>query len=209
MSSKSWIELINENLVKANIIKESELASRVFMGLIFIGIFTKIYLGRNVTSNDGSVGSATALIWGYLIISFSVLCIIFIRIVKNTRAEQNNPYKIFKLIPIPLLLLIFVLFWAISTSVRYHKEINMKEVPEEYFKWSGFSTIVIIAQMVVVFIQTIFSYNISTNNLNSEVSKQSGEFINKIIIANYLFLILNIIIVGIQQVILDRFTMDG
>ena len=151
---------------------------QLFFGFIFVGLLVKILMGL--------VAPATSLIWGYFIIIFSIIGLVFLQV----DPEKNTMDAIKKLFQ-PLLLLIIILLWNISLTFRYYKPINKKTVPRQYFMWSKFSTILIIA----IIILSILSY----------LAKETGTFY----IYSYVLLVLNLITTAIQQVILDSFTVDG
>ena len=157
---------------------ESDKGQQLFYGFIFIGLIVKIGLGF--------ASPATALIWGYFIVIFSIIGLVFLKVDLN----KNNLSAI-KLLFQPLLLLIIVLLWNISLNLRFFDEINIQKVPSQYFMWSWFSTILIITIISI----TILGY----------ASKQEDSFS----IYAYILLIFNLIITAIQQVILESFSVDG
>ena len=67
---KSVIDNLYHKLLEFDIVKESSLSSKVFAGLIFVGLFTKFYIGSVIKSRDGSNGPATGTIWGYTMVVF-------------------------------------------------------------------------------------------------------------------------------------------
>ena len=150
---------------------------QLFFGFIFVGILVKLLMGF--------AAPATALIWGYFIIIFAIIGLVFLQVdpEKNTMDAMGKLFQ-------PLLLLIIVLLWNISLTFRYYKVINKKTVPKQYFMWSGFATILITAIIVL----SILSYLVKDNSFT---------------VYSYVLLILNLIVTAIQQVILDSFTVDG
>jgi Na+/H+-translocating membrane pyrophosphatase len=159
-------------------ILEADKGQQVFFGFIFIGLLVKIGLSF--------IAAATALLWGYFIIIFSIIGLVFLRV----DPSKNNMTAI-KILIQPLLLLIIILLWNISITLRFYDEINNKSVPTQYFMWSWFSTILITSIIVI----SILSY----------VSNNEKTFM----IYNYMLLIFNFIITAIQQVVLESFTVDG
>jgi len=147
--------------------------------------FGFIFVGLLVKIILGFAAPAKALICGYFIIIFSIIGLVFLKV----DPEKNNMDAIKKLYD-PILLLIIILLWNISLNFRFYKEINKKTVPKQYFMWSGFSTILIISIVML----SILSYSILQNSLT---------------FYNYILLLLNLIVTGIQQVILENFTVDG
>jgi len=150
---------------------------QLFFGFIFVGLLVKILMG--------AIYPATSLIWGYFIIIFSIIGLIFLQV----DPEKNTMDAIYKLFQ-PLLLLIIVLLWNISLTFRFYTEINKRTVPKQYFMWSGFSTILMIS---IIFL-SILDYLVKEDSFT---------------VYNYILLIFNLIVTAIQQVILDSFTVDG
>ena len=159
-------------------ILEADKGQQVFFGFIFIGLLVKIGLSF--------VAAASALLWGYFIIIFSIIGLVFLRI----DPSKNNMSAI-KILIQPLLLLIIILLWNISITLRFYDEINNQSVPTQYFMWSWFSTILITSIIII----SILSY----------VSNNEKSFM----IYNYMLLIFNFIVTAIQQVVLESFTVDG
>jgi hypothetical protein len=172
MSQNEKLDNYAERIINA------DKGQQLFFGFIFIGIFVKIVLGFSA--------AATSLIWGYFIIIFSIIGLVFLKVDLN----KNNLTAI-KLLFQPLLLLLLVLLWNISLNLRYFDEINKQKVPSQYFMWSWFSTILIISIITI----SILGY----------VAKQEDKFS----VYAYILLIFNLIVTAIQQVILESFTVDG
>jgi len=159
-------------------ILEADKGQQIFFGFIFIGLLVKIGLSF--------VAAATALLWGYFIVIFSIIGLVFLRV----DPSKNNMTAI-KILIQPLLLLIIILLWNISITLRFYDEINNQSVPTQYFMWSWFSTILITSIIVI----SILSY----------VSDNEKSFM----MYNYMLLIFNFIVTAIQQVVLESFTVDG
>lgn len=160
-----------------NKISDSNKGVQVFIGFIFIGIIVKILLG--------TTQPATATIWGYFIVAFSIIGLLFLS-TDTTKNDMEALKGFFQ----PLLLLVIVLLWSISLNFKYYKEINKNTVPKQYFIWSNSSTILICGICVL----SIIGYIGKTEQF---------------ILYNYILMVFNLIVVGIQQVILDNFTVDG
>jgi len=159
-----------------NQIIDLEKGKQIFIGFIFIGIIVKVFLGF--------AQPATAVIWGYFIIIFSIIGLIFLS-VDTTQNDMEALKKFFQ----PLLFLIIILLWNISINLKYFKEINKRTIPKIYYKWSQFSSIIITSIVII----SILNYVTET----------------PLYMYNYILLIMNLIVTGIQQVILDSFTVDG
>jgi hypothetical protein len=160
-----------------NKLSDTNKGGQVFIGFIFIGIVVKILLGISQP--------ATATIWGYFIIAFSIIGLLFLS-TDTTKNDMESLKDFFQ----PLLLLVIVLIWSITLNFRYYKEINKNRVPKQYFLWSHSSTILICGICVL----SIIGFIVKTDQF---------------VIYNYILMVFNLIVVGIQQVILDSFTVDG
>ena len=163
--------------IAINKLLDSNKGTHLFVGFIFVGLIIKLVFGL--------YQPASAVIWGYFIIIFSIIGIIFL----SVDTSKNDWDAVKQLIFQPLLLLILILLWNISLNFQYYKEINKRTIPNIYYTWSHFSTILIISIVILY----VFNFIIeSPLNMYS-----------------YILLILNVIVTGIQQVILDNFTVDG
>jgi len=156
---------------------DADKGQQIFFGFIFVGLLIKIGLGF--------AAAATALLWGYFIIIFSIIGLIFLKI-----DPTKNNMSALKLLYQPLLLLIIVLLWNISINLRFYDEINQQLVPMQYFMWSWFSTILVIGVICV----SILGY----------VQKQ-----DVFAFYGYILLAFNLIVTAIQQIVLESFTVDG
>ena len=68
-------------------IKETRFNLSIFSGFIFIG-FVIISLFNSI-SEDGSSGPASSALWGYSIILFSLVGIVFVKIKMTNDANKN------------------------------------------------------------------------------------------------------------------------
>ena len=157
---------------------DADKGQQIFFGFIFVGLLIKVGLSF--------VAAATALLWGYFIIIFSIIGLVFLKV-----DPTKNNISAVKLLFKPLLLLIIILLWNISITLRFYNEINKQSVPSQYFMWSWFSTILITSIIVI----SILGY----------VAQQENAFI----LYSYILLIFNFIVTAIQQVVLESFTVDG
>ena len=146
-------------------------------------------------------------------IVLSLISIIFLNSVTGSAEDYNTVSGIFKLFPIPILLLIIVLLWEITINYRYQKTLNRKDAPELYYTFSRYSTILITFQII----STLFQYAMhmiikrkemgmsSSNLMFSEVS----TFLDRLNNANFLLIFLNFVVITIKQVILENYNVDG
>jgi hypothetical protein len=176
----------------------------IFVLLSIIGIIIKMFFNNNYT-NDGSTGPATSNIWGYGMIAFSVLGLLFIKFtIANQQKEDsgNSLSYLFELYShaIPSLMLLLLLLWLIMLNSYYFKSINMGKVSSEYNIYSGVSTFVIILQIYIVY-----------KSIKSDISEPSNNvFLNRLLtLLSYLLTISNAILIGILTIILKYFSTDG
>ena len=80
--------------------------------------------------------------------------------------------------------------WNISLNLRFYDEINANTVPNQYFMWSWFSTILIISIISV----SILGY-----------LQEDALFT----LYGYILLVFNLIVTAVQQIVLESFTVDG
>ena len=156
---------------------EADKGQQIFFGFIFVGLIIKIGLGF--------AASATALLWGYFIIIFSIIGLVFLKI-----DPTKNNMSALKLLYQPLILLVIVLLWNISINLRFYDQINQQSVPQQYFMWSWFSTILVVGIICI----SILGY----------VQKQ-----DVFVFYGYILLAFNLIVTAIQQIVLESFTVDG
>jgi hypothetical protein len=168
--------------------KDAHKSTPIFVSLLVIGVFIKMTLSYGLNSTDGSTGEANALIWGYGIAVFSLLGIIFVNIKKG-----SNDWVALQSLPWALLLTIVLMMWAIWINVQYFTAINKKAVPPEYFLWSYYSSILVICLIFFSVIQYL----------------QKGPGNQQLSSYTAIFAFFNVLLMGIQQIVLDCFYVDG
>jgi hypothetical protein len=156
---------------------DTDKGQQIFFGFIAVGLIIKVGLSFG--------GAASALLWGYFIIIFSIIGLIFLR-VDITKDNMTALKSLFE----PLLLLIIVLLWNISLNLRFYEEINANTVPNQYYMWSWFSTILIISIISI----SILGY-----------LQEDALFT----FYGYILLVFNLIVTAVQQIVLESFTVDG
>jgi hypothetical protein len=175
----------------AKIFSDKSKVNPVFAALILVGLFIKLALSDVVLSNDGTTGPASSLIWGYSLVIFSMLGVIIVNV-----EPGSNEWNDIKNLPWILLLTIVLLVWLIGINIQYYTQINLKTVPDEYFMWSNYSTILLLCLIGL----SIYQYAVSA----TDKSAASGLYIYSSIL--FLF---NLLAVSIQQVVLNCFYVDG
>lgn len=110
---------------------------KMILGLFtIIGINTKLILSSFVSSSDGSIGSASGVLWGNLIIILSVLSYLCIVDIKE--------------LLFPISLFIMVLLWELTISYKYFERINRNEMPDIYYYWNSLSNLMIISFSILL-----------------------------------------------------------
>lgn len=177
--------------------RDTKSANPVFMALIVVGLFVKIALGKIFSTEDGSIGPANAVLWGYGIVSFSILGIVLINI-----DTTSNDWNSIKKLPWALVGTIIILMWIISLNLKYYKTINMGNAPEQYYTWSTYSSILLVGLVAI----SVFQYILSSADSNK--ISNAKMYATQLSIYAYMLAFLNLIGVTIMQVILDCFTVD-
>ncbi len=167
----------------------------IFLALIAVGLFVKLALSDVNLSDDGTTGPASTLIWGYGLIVFSLIGIVIVNV-----NPGSNEWSDIKELPWILLMTIFLLVWIISINIIYFKPINLKSVPEEYFMWSTYSTILLVCLIGI----TIYQYALYNVNTTEAIN-----YAKTLQMYSFLVFLFNLIAVTIQQVILNCFYVDG
>ena len=105
--------------------KDLSLVQLLFGGLIMIGLLIK-WLSSLLTGTTSPLGEATATIWGYSIILFSLLGLVIIQLDSN-----NDPIKQLSEVPFSVYILSVIVLWIIILNIIYGKYINKKTVNAE------------------------------------------------------------------------------
>jgi hypothetical protein len=176
----------------ANILLDQNKTNPVFLALIVVGLFIKLSLSKVTLSTDGSTGPASSLIWGYGLVVFSLIGLIIV----NT-SPGSNEWSEIRSLPWTIMLTIVLVIWLIAINIQYFKAINLKNVPKEYYKWSDYTTILLVVLIGISIYQYILYV---TKNI---------EAANSLFVYSGIVFVFNLIAVTIQQVILNCFYVDG
>lgn len=167
----------------------------ILFGLIFTGIFIKLFLANNSSSNSGQASSA---IWGYGLTAIALFTLMFIVLSKDLNLDANPTELIFST-GAPIFALIIVLVYIIFLNLNYFTKLNNNYVPAEYSLYSNISSTLIIVQVILL-------YQFSSMLLNN---KKKTELLKNIMNVTWIFSGLNLILVIIMNIILKFFTTDG
>jgi hypothetical protein len=175
--------------------KELQIVNPIFISIIVVGFIIKLAFGFSVASTDGSTGPASSLIWGYSVIIFGMIGIIYANLKQGV-----SEYDSIKSLPYPIIFSVVLMSWLISLNISYFKQINSLSVPDQFFMWSNYSSILLIFLLGVSIIQFIL---IKGNDPGAK------KYIENLSLYSYVLLFFNLIVVLIQQMVLDSFTVDG
>ena len=193
-------KLFSEVIQSGNV----QLVEMLFFGFILVGLIIKI-LTFNVHSDLTedqiaaglqTVGPATGSVWGYSIILFASLGLIFI----SVNPQKENLEQIAS-IPISLYAIIIILVWSIILNFRFYDVINTTSpMPQQYNLWNNWS----IAVIVFLCVLSIMEFLINTLN-----NRAYDELKSQIIVFTIFIFFSGMIVMGIQDTILSNFLVDG
>jgi hypothetical protein len=193
------INVIFRKLMNNKIINDADLASKIFTSFIFIGIFTNIFFNSFdiYDKKDGSYGQASISIWSYGIILISLFCILMFKSILDTNGMINNMSS--TSYNIPMLILVIYLFWLISINMNHFEKINSKKIPPSYYTYNNLTMVLLLFQIL------FYIYSTIEGSANTIVDK---DFMKKINFLHYILIFLNFILIMVQQLILDNFSVD-
>ena len=165
-----------------------------FVGIIIKVVFSSLSIGEEQ-------GPAFSTIVGYIFTSVGLFGLLLSVVsyyfkVQHTQSCSSLYPSFFQ-----ILALFLILFTIIRQSLSFSKPINTYQVDPEYYKFANYSGILIFFQLVL-----IFSYlQGNLNCISSTVGTLSKRSIGTLYLSVVLF-ILNILTVGIMEVILRLFS---
>ena len=182
--------------------KDLSLVQLLFGGLIMIGLLIK-WLSSLLTGTTSPLGEATATIWGYSIILFSLLGLVIIQLDSN-----NEPIKQLSEVPFSVYILSVIVLWIIILNIIYGKYINKKTIPTTYAFWNIWSTVFIGFITILILVQYYAGLASNVGSiLNTTIFTKDN--LRKLNVYLGFILFLNVLIIGIQTVILSSFRVDG
>ena len=175
--------------------------TKILMIFAFIGIVIKLFFGS--PTQDGSSGPADSTIYGFGLVDVSILSMIFITFALASKMANVNIgiIEFIKNLVIgayPSVIMLVIITWLVVMNASYREVINKDSVPSEYGTFSFMSTLLILAQLAVLFKMT----NNQINNI-----KDPHEGLMKGV--TLLLSILNLLFIGIMNIILKYFITDG
>lgn len=165
--------------------------------LAFVGVFIKIAFSSLQIGSEQGPAFATMVGYTIAFISLFSLLVAVVSYYLKTNGKCFNLFPAFFQI-IGLLIIFFVI---IRQSLAYSQLINDNKVDPEYYKFSGYSSILIIFQIIL-----IFSYLRGNMGCMTSVSNPIIEPSVGILYLSITLFILNGLSVGIMEVILRLFS---
>lgn len=193
-SGKTTSSVILREIIKEKIMEEESFSVNVFTAFTVIGIVSAlIFNGEHTQDLDyGLYGPAAVVVWSYLTALFSIGCILLIKTVREPS------YVFSATTSISALATIFLMIWIVSMNLKYFKKINMNAIPSHYFTYSWWTSALLLVQSVIVFL--------TMGGPFSDPEKKS--LLSRISVLNNIIIFLCFVLVMIQQIILDKFSVD-
>jgi hypothetical protein len=180
-----------------------------------VGMSIKIFFGNNI-SKDGSYGRANSTIYGYGIVAFSILVVMFISFAifdKIRKIENKGMFdsifgfiKTFMTSSAPALLTVIILLWIITLNSNFFTRINQGKVAKEYYQLSAGTSFLFLFQVLAIF-QYLKTY-IAIKTKTSE-DKDAAMTISRLAFATYFMCAINLVVVGMMTILLNFFSTDG
>jgi hypothetical protein len=181
-----------------------------------IGMCIKIFFGK-ATSSDGLYGPANTIIYGYGIVALAILTVMFISFAVHDRIGRiENKGKVESIVKFlksfltssaPSLLTIIVLLWIITLNITYYTRINKGMVATEYYQLSAGTSFLFVFQIACLFQYLRLFIKMKTDPNNAGKDAVSTQ--NRIAFATYFLTAINLIVVGMMNIILQFFSTDG
>lgn len=180
-----------------------------------VGMSIKIFFGNNI-SKDGSYGRANSTIYGYGIVAFSILVVMFISFAifdKVRKIENKGMFdslfgfiKTFMTSSAPALLTVLILLWVITLNSSFFTRINQGKVAKEYYQLAAGTSFLFLFQILAIF-QYLKTYiGIKTKTTDD---KDAAMTISRLAFATYFMCAINLVVVGMMTILLNFFSTDG
>ena len=186
--------VILREIIKEKIMKEESFSVSVFTAFTVIGIISAlIFNGEHTQDLDyGLYGPAAVVVWSYLTALISIGCILLIKTVREPS------YVFSATTSISALATIFLMIWIVSMNLKYFKKINMNAIPSHYFTYSWWTSALLLVQSLIVFLTMGGPFD----------DDEKKSLLSRISVLNNIIIFLSFVLVMIQQIILDKFSVD-
>lgn len=177
-----------------------------------IGMAIKIFFGSE-KSPTGEYGPASSTIWGFGLVAFSVVTLLFVsyslrdKISRLSKTSDLNSFGKFLYNflgdSLPSLITLITLFWIISLNLTFFKRINQGDVADEYYSLTNGSSFLFAFQIICLFI-----YLKEYIHIEKRGTQDKSEM-TRIKFAIYFIALINLMITGMMTIILYLFSTDG
>ena len=187
---------------------------KTLLFLAVTGVLIKIFLSGQI-SEDGSSGPASSAVWGYGLTTFSLFGLLIITIALSSQQTMRDTIwmtiKTTLTSSFPLIATLLVLSWLVILYSAYSLRINKGKVAPEFNQFSFASSFLIVLQLIVVFKYLIDKSNINLGQVNkdSTFGKVLGALTSELTSVVVILTLLNLIFVGMMQIIVEFFSTDG
>ena len=197
-SSQSTIGNFYWGLLKQKLQEDESISIKIFKAFTIFGISSAwIFGGKTIQDTEhGLYGPASIVVWSYTTSFISLGCILLLQFMMNP-----NKHNIDVLKNISGVFTIILMIWIISINLKHFKNINMNLVPDSYYEYSSWTYLLLLVQSIFTYV-TMPS---SKEETNDEVAKKR---ISQLSMLNVVLVFLSFVLVLIQQIILDNFSVD-
>ena len=165
--------------------------------LLVGGIIIKIAFSGNNPANS--------TIWGYGLSSIALFLLMILSLaLANPKQLEEKFFLNFIAYAMPSFLLFILISWVVIINVTYTDKINSGILPTEFNFYSLLSSIIMILQTGVLFmfyIDKLKTYKVGNSIPTISSSKNST--------ITYLFSLVNMLLIGMMQIVLTFFATDG
>jgi len=186
------------------------------MLIAIVGMCIKIFFGNEI-SKDGSYGRANSTIYGYGVVTFSILTVMFISFAifdKIRKIENKGLFdsvfgflKTFITSSAPSFLTLTILLWVITLNSSFFTRINQGKVAKEYYQLSAGTSFLFLFQIFAIFFYLKTYIGIKTGTISDK--KEASMTISRLAFATYFMCAINLVVVGMMTIILNFFSTDG
>lgn len=201
---ESAFNVIYKEVIKQKLISNEGLSINVFTFFAFLGVLLAVIFndGALYDSEHGLYGPASVAIWSYLTTAVSLICVFFLKLILKSDTEGRSPFSVINRNNVTSIMTIFIIFWILSINFKHFTKINMKKVPSHYFMYSGWNAFLILIQSFFIF------FNFYGEQINKSSNPQMNNILHKMILLNTIIIFLSFVLILIQQIILDNFSVD-
>lgn len=195
-------------IIQEKVQEEESISVKIFGTFAFFGLLAAWMFSGTMFQDveNGLYGPASIVIWSYVT---TIVSLCFILLINNIIDPENSLSIGTNLSGV---IAIFLMIWIITINIKHFKKINMNVVPKDYPSYSGWSYLFLLLQSVFVYITSGYKSKTSGNgngNVNvNAIHKQKDDAIMTFQILSYIIMFLTFVLINIQQIILDRFSVD-